>query len=57
MELDVNQIMNMLVGGAAVYGGIRAEINFLKRGQVRLVKAVSLLRTRTLKLERGVKHG
>lgn len=40
MELDINQILNTVIAGGAIYAGIRIEIKFLWRDVNRLFDKV-----------------
>jgi hypothetical protein len=43
MELDVNQILNTVVAGGAIYAGIRVEIKFIWKFYESLNKRVEKL--------------
>lgn len=43
MEVDLNQILNTLIAGGAIYAGIRIEIRFLWRDIGRVEKRLEKL--------------
>ena len=46
VELDINQILNTVIAGGAIYGGIRIEIKFLWRDIGRMFDKIRELEKR-----------